>query len=301
MTQRDAFFEGLTERMMDNGRFWVLAGDLTCDMAKRFAHRFPKRFINTGPMEQTMVDVAIGLAASGALPVVFGIAPFVIHRAQEQIRLAAMMRSRITIVGVGAGWSYEEAGPTHHGTDDYAAARVFPGITAWTCSDEAMARFLVSKVGEGDGPQYFRLDRQESESVHHTLTVAGLHRDLDKGYWVHGKTGDKTKGLVITHGAMLHRVLELGLEGYPVVEVLRYPVPDDVAWLCGKYPWVVVDEGGYRGGLATAVWEAQSRGMCAGMGEDRHYEYITGGREAIRAKAGLSGKELGEWIVRTCV
>ena len=183
MTQRDAFFEGLTERMGVDGRFWVLAGDLTCDMARRFAHRYPDRFINTGPMEQTMMDVAIGLATQGQLPVVFGIAPFVIHRAQGQIRLAAMMKSRVTIVGVGAGWSYDEAGPTHHGTDDYASARVFPGMAVWTCSDNSVARFLVSKVGDWDGPTYFRLDRQEQPSAHHSISIERMHGDMDKGYW----------------------------------------------------------------------------------------------------------------------
>lgn len=299
MTQRDAFMEGLVARAETDKRIWLITDDFTCEMAGRFRHRNPDRFINAGPMEQTIVDVAVGLALSGRLPVVFGIAPFLIHRAQEQLRLAAMMGAGITLVGVGAGYSYDEAGPTHHGTDDYASARAVYGVRVWTCSDNAMARFLVSQVGETAGPQYFRLDRQELPNIHHVFTLKQEYEYFCSGAWVHGN-GDK--GTVVTHGKMVHEVLGLHLEGYSVLEVLRFPITDKVVVKVMSRPWVVVDEGGPNGGLAAAVLEVlHNTNMRCGLWFSQYYDFITGGRDCILYDAELMGKELEEWIVQRCV
>lgn len=298
MTQRDAFMEGLTERAGQDERILVLADDFTCDMAERFRHRFPHRFINTGPMEQTLVDVAVGMALSGRLPVVFGIAPFLIHRAQEQLRLAAVMGVGITIVGVGAGCSYDEAGPTHHGTEDYASARAIPGVTVWTCSDSAMARFLVSQVGEGDGPQYFRLDRQELPEIHTTFYPEKVGERFRRGYWVH-RYLKRANAVVFTHGVMTQQVLKLCAVDCAVVEVLKFPIPDDVVRWARESSWVAVEEGCVNGGLASAIHEACNKDE--GYKATVHHEFVTGGRQAIWAHNGLSEEELATWIRQRCV
>ena len=60
-----------------------------------------------GICEQNMVDVAAGLAISGKKVLVYAMAPFLLHRAYEQIKsVVAAMNLPITFLSVGSGLSY---------------------------------------------------------------------------------------------------------------------------------------------------------------------------------------------------
>src|SRR5262245_38381869 len=95
-----------------------------------FAERFPARFINVGVAEQNMVGLATGLAEAGYLPFVYSIAPFAALRPYEFIRNGPVLhRLPVRIVGVGGGFDYGVAGPSHHGLEDVGVMRVQPGLT----------------------------------------------------------------------------------------------------------------------------------------------------------------------------
>ncbi|MGB3126457.1 MAG: transketolase family protein, partial [Pseudomonas sp.] len=52
-----------------------------------FAQRFPERLINVGIAEQSLVSVAAGLALGGKIAATCNAAPFLISRANEQIKV----------------------------------------------------------------------------------------------------------------------------------------------------------------------------------------------------------------------
>jgi Transketolase, C-terminal subunit len=70
----------------------------------------------------------------------YAIAPFIALRCLEQIRVEnAIMKIPITIVGIGAGFGYEDSGPTHHLTEDIAVMKSMPAITIHSVTDSVMA------------------------------------------------------------------------------------------------------------------------------------------------------------------
>ncbi|KKK54073.1 hypothetical protein LCGC14_3088410 [marine sediment metagenome] len=167
-SQRDSFFDALYE--LNDDRVWVISADCGAPALDRW--RKTDRFINVGIAEQNMVNIAIGLALSGKRPYCYAITPFLTGRAFDQIRQACMMNLPITFVGIGAGYSYDDSGPTHHGIDDIGIMRVLPNMRILQANDSSEAELLATiRYPE---PAYIRLDRGS-----------------DKKYLPHYKIGDR--------------------------------------------------------------------------------------------------------------
>lgn len=109
-----------------------------------------------------MLGIATGLADGGYLPFVYSIAPFASLRPYEFIRNGPVLhRLPVRIVGVGAGFEYGPAGPTHHGIDDAAALRPQPGLTIITPADAQQMRSALLATWEHAGPIYYRIGKEE--------------------------------------------------------------------------------------------------------------------------------------------
>src|SRR3990167_5046729 len=151
-SQRDAFFDTLYD--IKDDRIVVLAADCGCLALNQW--KGTKRFINVGIAEQNMISIARGLALSGMRPYCYGIIPFVTMRCLDQTRIACMMNLPITIVGIGAGFSYSDSGATHHAIEDIGIMRMLPKMKIASPSNAADASGLARVY---DSPTYIRLDR----------------------------------------------------------------------------------------------------------------------------------------------
>jgi len=113
----------------------VIVGDISHGILQPFAAACPGRFFNIGILEPTMMGIAAGVARSGLLPVVHTIAPFLIDRSFEQIKLDfCYHRLHGNIVSVGSAFDYANLGCTHHCYGDIAMLKtldrmqiVYPG------------------------------------------------------------------------------------------------------------------------------------------------------------------------------
>src|SRR2546428_2873760 len=127
---RKAFSTTLAELAERDPRIMLLTGDLGFMALEPFADRFPDRFINMGVAEQNMVGVGTGLAESGFIPFLYSIVTFASMRAYEFIRNGPIMQNLpVRIVGVGGGFEYGSAGPTHYGVEGVGPMRIPPGMT----------------------------------------------------------------------------------------------------------------------------------------------------------------------------
>jgi transketolase len=110
--------------------------------------------------EQNMINIASGIAATGKIPVIFGISPFLIFRCFEQIKLnICSMQLPVIIAGIGTGLSFSFDGPTHHGTSDLSCARSLPEMNIFSPSDSGSAAISAKLALKYKGPTYCRIDK----------------------------------------------------------------------------------------------------------------------------------------------
>ena len=85
--------------------------------------------MNVGIAEQSMVGTAAGLALGGKVAVTCNAAPFLISRANEQIKVdVCYNNTNVKLFGLNAGASYGPLASTHHAIDDLAVMRGFGNI-----------------------------------------------------------------------------------------------------------------------------------------------------------------------------
>src|ERR1700738_2244053 len=159
-----------------------------------FASLFPERFFNMGVAEQNMVGVATGLADAGFVPFVYSIATFATLRPYEFIRNGPIFqRLPVRIVGMGGGFDYGPAGPSHHALEDIGVLRVQPGITILAPADSSQATTILQKTWDLPGPVYYRLCKNAS-------TVPGLEGRFELGRVQVVREGDDL--LLVTMGSI---------------------------------------------------------------------------------------------------
>ena len=77
---RKEFFVYLYEKMRVNPDIFALTGDLGFGGFDKIQQDLPKQFVNCGAAEQTMLDMACGLAVGGKIPVCYSITTFLLYR-----------------------------------------------------------------------------------------------------------------------------------------------------------------------------------------------------------------------------
>src|SRR5689334_9912455 len=141
-----------------------------------FADRFPDRFINVGVAEQNMVGLATGLAEAGFLPFLYSIVTFASLRPYEFIRNGPVLHHLpVRIAGVGGGFEYGSAGPTHHGLEDVGIMRIQPGLTVIAPADYRQTRTALLATWDLPGPVYYRLGKDDR------TVVPGLEGQFELG------------------------------------------------------------------------------------------------------------------------
>jgi len=120
------------DTMFDIGRsdpnLIVLVGDISHFILQPFARACPGRYYNVGICEPTIVSMAAGLSRMGFYPVVHTIAPFILERSYEQLKLDfCYQQLGGTMITVGGAFDYSNLGCTHHCYSDFALLKVLPG------------------------------------------------------------------------------------------------------------------------------------------------------------------------------
>ena len=84
---RRTFGKVITELADRDENIVVLVGDIGYRVFDEFREKHPKRFINLGICEQSLIGVSAGMALEGLKPWIYTITPFLIERPFEQIKL----------------------------------------------------------------------------------------------------------------------------------------------------------------------------------------------------------------------
>ena len=228
MLQRDAFIEEIIKKLNHDKNIFFLSADFGASALDDLRERFPDNFLHCGISEQTMLDMASGLALEGNKVFVYAMAPFLSLRAIEQTKCGAgLMNLPICLISVGIGLGYADAGPTHYSTEDFACFRAIIGSSVYTPADVPSTKLIAQDILKNPKFSYIRLDRDNLPNIFPEIS----HSDFKNGYKIFGKIDNK-KIAFISHGKMLHRCLELYNKEpnkFVCVDIFRSkPFPEDL-------------------------------------------------------------------------
>lgn len=251
---RRAFSDTLLKLAKEDESVVFLTGDLGFGVFDEFIAAFPKRYINVGVAEAHLVDCAAGLALEGKRPIVYSIASFMTGRAFEQIRVAiGYHQLPVVVVGAGGGYTYADAGVTHHAKEDLALMSLIPGMAVVAPGDPQEVAELLPQMIRRDGPSYVRIGRfGEPRFESGTPIRLGLGRRLREGEKVAILT---TGSSVIPALAAADRLKDTGIR--PIIAHFHTVFPIDGRLLSELArevsTFMIVEDHGLTGGLATAV------------------------------------------------
>jgi transketolase len=166
-TLRQQFAEICEEFLKKDDKAVVLIGDISHYLLKGSQLASPNRFYNIGICEQSTVSLAAGMALEGMRPIVHTIAPFLVERAYEQIKIGlGYQKTDVTLVVVGGTYDYSDLGCTHHCYSDIALMRSIPGMEVYEPSTSKEFTQLFKAAWANGNPKYFRISSfQHSQKI----------------------------------------------------------------------------------------------------------------------------------------
>lgn len=161
---RKAFFDTMLEIGLKDDRLVVLIGDISHFGLQPFAKACPNRFYNIGILEPTIVSMSAGLALSGLYPVAHTIAPFLIERSFEQIKLDFCYQNLGgNLISVGSAFDYSGLGCSHHCYDDFALLKSLPNTEIIYPASNKEFNILFKATYRDSKLTYFRLTGEKHE------------------------------------------------------------------------------------------------------------------------------------------
>jgi len=158
ISTRDGYGKRLSE--LDNPNIVVLTADLAdSSRIKGFVEKYPERFIQVGISEQDMFGIANGLGLENKIPITNTFASFCL-RGHEQIRLIAINKSNVKIVGHHSGISLGADGVTQMCEEDISLFRTMPNFTVVSPCDALETQKALDAIIKMSGPCYLRLSRE---------------------------------------------------------------------------------------------------------------------------------------------
>ncbi|MGH2685401.1 MAG: transketolase [Actinomycetota bacterium] len=257
---RKAYGDALAAIGSARGDVVALDGEVSnSTYADIFRDAHPDRFFEMYIAEQQMVAAAVGMQVQGWVPFVSTFAAF-LSRAYDFIRMAAVSRADICLVGSHAGVSIGEDGPSQMALEDLAALRAVHGSTVlYPCDANQTAR-LVEAMADGDGIRYLRTSRNA------TPVVYGPDEEFPIGGSKVVRSSADDDVTVVAAGVTVHEALRaadaLAADGLNIRILDAYSVkPIDVAGLRAAAEAtggrvVTVEDHWAEGGLGEAVLAA---------------------------------------------
>lgn|SRR3990167_3160056 len=128
-SQRGWFAYELYQHMKKNKDIILIVGDLGYKVFDKHREDMPHQFINTGAAEVAMMDLAVGLALSDKIPVVYSITTFLLYRPFEVIRNYINHENiPVKLAGSGRDRDYAHDGISHWADDAESVLKLFPNI-----------------------------------------------------------------------------------------------------------------------------------------------------------------------------
>jgi len=303
LAMRDAFLECIYHEMKSDNTIFFVSSDFGSPVLDKIREDFPDRFINVGIAEQNLINITAGLAIEGYTVFAYAIAPFITMRCFEQIRVSLALLSEVrpmnvSLIGVGAGYSYVVSGPTHQCYEDITIMRALPNFQVLSPADHITASALFDNCISSRGLKYLRFDAQ----ILPVIYSENLPSTSD-GFHIH-QNGDKV--CLIATGFMLHTAFKVAIEvandGYKlgVIDVfdLTNFSTEKLKTVLKTYSAIVSCEEGFsgRGGLDSMLFEFIAKSdldiKTLSIGVKPGYSFELGSRDELHEKVGIGTQSI---------
>lgn len=238
---RGTFQRTASDILRDDEKVVVLLGDIGVWAFRDTMADYPLRVLNFGIMEQTMISFAAGLSAMNLIPIVHSIAPFLIERPFEQIKIDFGYQSLPgNLVSVGGSFDYGALGSTHHAPGDVATLLNIPGIQILVPGHSDELAWMMRQYYKNEYLTYYRLSEIENLKPY----------CLEKGSCAQLRSGNKATVLSIgpNLGVVLDASEGLDLNILYINEISRDSIEEALAQVKGTI--LIVVEPFYEGTLA---------------------------------------------------
>ncbi|MEA2715896.1 MAG: transketolase [Actinomycetota bacterium] len=299
---RKVYGEALAALGNSRGDVVALDGEVSnSTFSEIFREAHPDRYIECFIAEQQMVANAVGIQVRGWVPYASTFGAF-LARAYDFVRMAAVSRARLNLVGSHVGCSIGEDGPSQMALEDIASLRAVHGSTVLYPCDANQTAKLVAAMADLDGIVYLRTTRAN------TTTIYGPDEDFPIGGSKVVRSSDSDQVTIVGGGITVGEALKaadaLAAEGVNVRVVDAYSVkPIDGAGIAaavqatgGKI--VVVEDHWPEGGIGDAV-----AGALVEAGQAVSYAHLavsgmptSGKPDELLAAAGIDASAIADAV-----
>lgn len=165
MSMRNQLVKTVEHHLALDERLVLLLGDIGVFGFRNAFKEHPARVYNIGILEPTTISVAAGLAKTELIPVVHTIAPFLVERSYEQLKIDfGYQKLRGNFISVGASYDYAALGCTHHCPGDVSILMSIPGMEIVVPGTAAEFNSIFQQAYANSHPTYFRLSERENEN-----------------------------------------------------------------------------------------------------------------------------------------
>jgi transketolase len=265
---RKAFQSVVSEMIDEDENLALLLGDIGVFGFNGVMSRNPNRVINVGILEQAMVSIGAGLSKSGLLPIMHTIAPFLVERALEQLKIDfGYQRLPGNLVSVGGSFDYAALGATHHCPADISILLGIPETEILIPGTSRELDLILRRHLKNDKLSYFRLS--ESENSVDFLSEYGKGKKIKEG----------TKATIVAVGPILDNVLEacMSLDVEIIYLNSIQPFDSEILYKNCNSNKVIIVEPFYAGTLNYLVSDALQRSCTINsIGIPRQFIYSYG-------------------------
>jgi len=233
------------ELFVDDPRVAIVLAAISKPLFEAALRHDPRRALDVGIMEQTMIGVAAGFAMEGFHPIAHSITPFLVERPYEQLKLDFGLQGLGgTFLSTGASYEYSAEGGTHHSPADAGALLLIPGFEVVAPGHPDELDSLLRATYANGRPTYLRMSAARNARA----------VDVEPGRLEVMRRGGEV--IVIAVGPMLDRTLQATRDLDVTLVYATTIAPFDAATLlsvAGARPVVITVEPWYQDTLSAVV------------------------------------------------
>ena len=257
-----AFGDSLVELAKEDGRVVAITSAMTGGTGlSKFKEEFKDRFYDVGIAESAAIDIAAGLAKTGAKPVVCIYSTF-LQRGFDQIFQEVSLQNLGVIFCIDRAGLVGADGSTHHGLLDIGFLRMMPNMVLCAPTDEAEMKSALKFAAGHNGPVAIRYPKDEI-----TQGCDATSEGFEIGKSVVVRKSKSAEVAIIAYGAILaearkaaDKLAEMKIEVEVVNARFAAPIDDYLVELCGtKKGIITIEEASIDCGFGSAVLERVSQ------------------------------------------